>query len=218
VASTDQARWRPRATSPGADVRHCGRAGLLFLLGCLFIAESRAGCSVAPAAGGPGGAQAVRCRWRSRAELTAFAQVAPAIGVAAAALSAALRHPLPARLRHLPLNQATASTRCCSTGGVIMAQAGLGEAEAAEPASPSPGQRGVSPWCLFLVDRKGRPSCSSSAPGIVLSLLLVRLRLQPLESQRSTSPSRCGEGHGHRLDFPVAEAGAEAPMTGGAQR
>jgi len=35
-----RARLAPRATCLAADVRHCGRARLLFLLGCLFIAES----------------------------------------------------------------------------------------------------------------------------------------------------------------------------------
>lgn len=161
--------------------------GLLFLLGCLFIAESprwlqRRGRSDAALAALSRSLPA----HEAGAELAAIAQGAPAAGMPKDPLFQR-RYIIPFVLACsvLALNQATGINSLLQYVVIIMSQAGLGEADAANAGL---GITVVNVLftivALFLVDRKGRTFLLKlGTSGIIVALLLCAFVFNRFESQ-----------------------------------
>ena len=161
--------------------------GLLFLLGCLFIAESPRWLQ---RRGRPQEALAALSRSlpinEAAAELTSIAQAAPAVGSGRDSLFQR-RYVIPFILACaiLALNQATGINSLLQYVVIIMSQAGLGETEAANAGLAITVVNVLfTVVALFLVDRKGRTFLLKlGTGGIVLALLLCAFVFNRFEAQ-----------------------------------
>lgn len=161
--------------------------GLLFLFGCLFIAESprwlqRRGRSDAALAALSRSLPA----HEAGAELAAIAQGAPRAGASEGSLfQRRFIIPFILACSILALNQATGINSLLQYVVIIMSQAGLGEADAANAGL---GITVVNVLftivALFLVDRKGRTFLLKvGTSGIIVALLLCAFVFNRFESQ-----------------------------------
>lgn len=161
--------------------------GLLFLAGCVFIAESprwlqRRGRSDAALAALSRSLPADE----ARAELAGIAQSSPAVGVPKDPLFQR-RYLVPFLLACsvLALNQATGINSLLQYVVVIMSQAGLGEADAANAGLAITVVNVLfTVVALFLVERKGRTFLLKlGTSGIIVALLLSAFVFNRFESQ-----------------------------------